>query len=161
MNALNDNDIRVLHEALDDEYHAWATYDQVISDFGEVAPFIHIRDAEGRHIEALLSLFRQFALPVPDNTWPGRVERYPSLLAACEAGVAAEIANAEMYDRLLAAVGRPEILEVLRRLQEASQQRHLPAFERCVERCVERGGAGGGPGRGGAGPGRRWRGGRA
>jgi len=58
MNELTDIEIRMLQEALDDEYHAWAIYDQVIADFGEVRPFINIRQAEARHIEALLGLVR-------------------------------------------------------------------------------------------------------
>jgi len=62
---------------------------------------------------------------------------------ACEAGVAAEIANDEMYDRLLGATQRPDILTVLRTLQEASQQRHLAAFQHCAQHS-----AGGGDGRG-------------
>lgn len=133
MDTLTEAEIRTLHEALDDEYHAWVTYDQVIHDFGEVPPFSNIREAEARHIEALCALYACYGLTVPDNTWPGRVDRYPSLQAACEAGVAAEIANAGMYDRLLTATERPDILTVLRNLQEASQQRHLPAFQRCVQ----------------------------
>ena len=90
MDRLTEHEIEALREALDDEYHAWATYDQVIADFGEVAPFVNIREAEARHIEALLFLYRAFALQVPENDWPGRVERYPSLQVACEAGVAAD-----------------------------------------------------------------------
>ena len=133
MTLLADPEIRALNEALDDEYHAWATYDQVIADFGEVPPFSNIREAEARHIEALCILFARYGLPVPGNPWTGKVERYASLQAACEAGVAAEIANAEMYLRLLLATQRPDILAVLRNLQEASQQRHLPAFQRCAK----------------------------
>lgn len=143
MDILSETEIRALHEALDDEYHAWSTYDQVIRDFGEVPPFGNIREAEARHIEALCTLYTRYGLTVPENSWPGRVERHPNLQAACEAGVAAEIANGEMYDRLLAATGRPDILTVLRNLQAASQQRHLPAFQRCAQS-----GAGGGCGRG-------------
>jgi hypothetical protein len=150
MSVLTDRETRVLMEALDDEYRAWATYDQVIADFGEIGPFINIREAEARHIEALCGLFARYALSVPANPWPGRVERYPSVQAACEAGVAAEIANAEMYDRLLAQTQRTDILTVLRNLQEASQRRHLTAFQRCVQR-----GAGGGRGRRGRGTGHR------
>ena len=158
MDRLTEHEIEALREALDDEYHAWATYDQVIADFGEVAPFVNIREAEARHIEALLFLYRAFGLQVPENDWPGRVERYPSLQAACEAGVAAEVANAGLYDRLLADPVRPEIAAVLQRLRQASQERHLPAFRRCAERP--------GPGPGATSecaPGRprRWRGGRA
>ena len=142
MNPLTDAEIQALNEALDDEQHAWATYDQVIADFGEVRPFINIRDAEARHIEALCTLFARYGLPVPENPWPGKVARYASLQAACEAGVAAEIANGEMYERLLGSTRRPDILAVLRNLQEASQQRHLAAFQRCTRRS-----AGGGAGR--------------
>ena len=142
MGNLSEAEIRALHEALDDEYRAWATYDEVIADFGAVPPFSNIREAEARHIEALCVLFARHGLPVPENPWPGRVERYASLQDACKAGVAAEIANGEMYNRLLRMTQREDILTVLRNLQEASQQRHLPAFQRCAQ------GAGGGVGRG-------------
>lgn len=133
MNELTITEIRALYEALDDEYHALATYDQVIADFGVTAPFDHIREAEARHIEALSELFVRYGLRVPENPWPGKVERYPSLQAACEAGVTAEIANAEIYERLLRATERQDILTVFRNLRDASQQRHLPALQRCIQ----------------------------
>jgi len=136
MNMLTETEIRALNEALDDEYRAWATYDQVIADFGDVPPFNNIRDAEARHTEALCALFARYGLPVPENPWPGKVERYASLQAACAAGVAAEITNGEMYARLLGTTQRPDILTVLRNLQEASQQRHLAAFQRCAQRLA-------------------------
>ncbi|HUH37118.1 MAG TPA: DUF2202 domain-containing protein [Spongiibacteraceae bacterium] len=132
MDTLTEAEIKALHEALDDEYMACSTYDQVIQDFGEVAPFSNIRDAERRHITSLLALYKRYGLPVPENTWSGRVDRYPSLLAACQAGVAAEIANGGMYERLLSVIEKPDIRRVLTHLQAASQQRHLPAFQRCV-----------------------------
>jgi len=118
----------------------------VIADFGEASPFSNIREAEARHIEALCTLFARYGLAVPENPWPGKVARYASVQAACEAGVAAEIANGEMYQRLLGSSLRPDIVTVLRNLQEASQQRHLPAFQRCARRS-----AGGSGGAGGAG----------
>ena len=146
MNPLTEAEILALNEALDDEHRAWATYDQVITDFGEVPPFNNIRAAEARHIDALRMLFGRYGLPVPENPWPGKVARYASPRAACEAGVAAEIANGEMYDRLLKATPRQDILTVLHNLQEASQQRHLPAFQRCAQ-DLGSGGHGRGAGR--------------
>jgi hypothetical protein len=134
MATLTDQEVQALHEALDDEYHAWTTYDQVIADFGEVRPFVNIREAEARHRDALCSLFARYDLPIPDNPWPGKIESYPTVRAACEAAVAAEIANAKMYDRLMAATDRPDVLAVLDKLRAASQERHLPAFQRCMER---------------------------
>jgi len=144
---LTDPEIRALNEALEDEYKAWATYDQVIADFGEIAPFSHIREAEGRHIAALSELFVRYGLPVPENPWPGRVPRFGSLTEACAAAVAGEVADAALYDRLLSATQRPDILGVFRRLQAASQGHHLPAFERCAQGLG--GGAGHRWGRGG------------
>ena len=145
---LTQQEIRALHEALDDEYRAWTTYDQVVADFGEVRPFSNIREAEARHIGALRAVFDAYALPVPANPWPGQVARYSSIQEACEAGVAAEVENAALYERLLAATRRPDILAVFRNLQEASQKRHLEAFRRCASR-----GAGAGRGCGGRGGG--------
>ncbi len=134
MSLLNESEIKALHEALDDEYRAFATYEQVIADFGEVRPFTNIRNAEARHIDALYRLFTHYQLPIPKNDWVGKVERYSSVYDACRDAVASEISNGQMYDRLLTATRRPDILAVLRNLQAASQQRHLPAFRRCYER---------------------------
>ncbi len=134
MTNLSPEAAAALREALDDEQKAWAIYNQVLRDFGEVAPFVHIREAEARHQQALEALFRLHGLPVPENPWPGRVPRYASLEEACLAGVQAEVDNVTLYDRLLASTSRPEILAVYRNLQEASQQRHLEAFRRCADR---------------------------
>lgn len=148
MTSLTDTEIRALHEALDDEYKAWTTYDQVMDDFGAVLPFRAIREAEARHIEALRTLLERHGLTVPENPWPGRVPRFASLTEACAAAVEAEVANAALYERLLAATERADILGVFRRLQAASQERHLRAFERCARRFAYGGGLGWGRGAG-------------
>lgn len=120
--------------ALDDEYQARATYAQVIADFGDVRPFSNIVEAEDRHARALIGLFDRYGIPVPPDTWPVRAPHYGSIREACEAGVAAEIANAGLYDELLSGTERADIREVYENLREASQERHLPAFRRCAER---------------------------
>lgn len=150
-----------LDEALDDEYRSRATYRAVLEAFGPVRPFVNIVEAEQRHIDALLRQYERLALPVPADPWGGRIDAPADLEAACRAGVEAELANAELYDRLLTMTEDPQVRHVFGNLQRASQERHLPAFQR----CSERGGAGGGgpgPGRGGGrgggrGPGRRGR----
>jgi hypothetical protein len=142
LSVLNDVERQALRDALDDEYGAWATYDQVIRDFGPERPFINIREAEARHIEALRTLFQRYELEMPENTWPGQVPRFASMRDACEAGLEAEVANAALYGRLMRSTSRQDVLEVFGNLQRASQ-RHLPAFRRCATR-----GAGRGPGRG-------------
>jgi hypothetical protein len=124
MTTLSEAEVRALHEALDDEYRAWATYDQVIRDFGLQRPFSNIRDAEARHIAALQELFTRYGLEMPGNPWPGRVPRYASLREACEAGVEAEVENGSLYARLLRSTERQDILTVFGNLQRASQERH-------------------------------------
>lgn len=122
-----------LREALDDEYRAWAICDRVVRDFGPERPFVNIRAAEARHIEALRTLFRRYGLAVPESAWPGRVPRYANLREACAAGVEAATENGALYARLLRSSRRPDILAVFRNLQRASE-RHLPAFRRCLGR---------------------------
>jgi hypothetical protein len=134
MGTLSAKEVDGLLKALDDEYKAWATYDGVIRDFGEIRPFINIRGAEGRHIDALVALFRAYELTPPANSWPGNVERFDSVRSACAAAVQGEIDNAGLYERLLQSTDRPDIQRVYRNLMDASQKRHLPAFQRCMER---------------------------
>ena len=125
----------VLIEAINDEYKARATYRLVIKKFGEIRPFINIVEAEGRHIEALLPLFANYGVAVPEDNWDSRIETPLSILDACRIGVEAEIENAEMYNRLLeSTIDYPDVQDVLMQLQRASRENHLPAFQRCVER---------------------------
>jgi len=136
--------IDALREALEDEYRACATYRKVIEAFGPVHPFVNIVEAEDRHARALLALFEKFGIEPPQDTWPERVAAPTTLTEACRAGMEAEIENEAMYERLLAQITDPAVLSVMRRLQRASQERHLPAFRSCLERTTqERGSTGG------------------
>jgi hypothetical protein len=132
--ALTDAERAGLLATLDDEHRALATYDAVLRDFGDVLPFRNIRRSEARHIAALETLCRRHGVAIPDNPWHGRTERHGSLAEACAAGVAAELANAALYERLFASTKRLDLLRVYRHLAAASQQRHLPAFRRCMAR---------------------------
>lgn len=139
MQVLSENEKQALREALDDEYRAWATYDQVIHDLGPERPFINIREAEARLIDALRTLFQHYDLEVPENPWPGRVPRFASTREACEAGIEAEVENDALFDRLMGSTSREDILAVFRNLKRASQERHLPAFRRCATRGMGHG----------------------
>lgn len=125
----------VLIEAINDEYKARAIYNLVISKYGEIRPFINIVEAEGRHIEALLPLFKKYGIAIPEDTWDSRIQAPDSIIDACRDGVQAEIENAEMYNRLIDATkDYSDVQQVLMQLQRASAENHLPAFKRCVER---------------------------
>jgi hypothetical protein len=132
---MSENLSNALIEAINDEYKSRAAYKAVIGKFGEIRPFINIVEAEGRHVEALLPLFAKYNVVIPKDDWDSRIETPISILDACRLGVKDEIENAEMYDRLLTlTIDYPDVQEVLKKLQRASTENHLPAFQRCVER---------------------------
>ncbi|MGI0480392.1 ferritin-like domain-containing protein [Geminocystis sp. CENA526] len=124
-----------LNEAIQDEYKACETYQVVMEKFGYVRPFSNIIESEKRHIQALIRLFRKYQIPIPINTWGGKISAPKSLQEACEEGVKAEIENGEMYDRLLNLTREySDVQRVFLNLQRASQQSHLPAFMRGAQK---------------------------
>lgn len=145
-------DADALLMALDDEYKAEATYAAVIDKFGEIRPFINIIEAERRHAERAKAEMDRLGISYDAaNPYLGKLTAPQSVLAACEQGVAAEIENIALYDRILPAVEDESVRATLTELQRASRERHLPAFERCVARGGEQGrgsGLGQGPGQG-------------
>jgi hypothetical protein len=129
---LTEDEVEALLIALDDEYRAWAVYEQVISDLGAARPFPNIQRAEENHIAALTSLLERYGVSVPENEWIGNVPSYDTLGDACATGLQAETDNAALYDQLFSMVDNVEILRVFTALQQASETKHLPAFERCA-----------------------------
>jgi len=122
-----------LRAAIDDEYKAQAVYDSVMDEIGEERPFSRIIIAEGSHISALASLFDKYEIAVPADPY-GSLDVADNKADNCAIGVQAEIDNAALYrDNLLPAVKDfPDITSVFTKLMDASQDKHLPAFERCA-----------------------------
>lgn len=134
LNVFAFDNVKALKMALDDEYKAFATYQQVIKDFGEIRPFINIINSEQRHINTLKPFFKKYKVEAPSNNYLGNIERYESVQQACEAGVQAEIDNVALYDRIYALTDDQNLIDVFKNLQWASQERHLRAFKRCANR---------------------------
>ncbi len=124
---------QALNMAIEDEYKALSTYEAVLAKYGQVRPFSIIKGAEEQHIASLKALFDKYGLNVPTNTWRNSVTVPISVKQACQIGADAEIANAALYrEKLLPAVTEYEdITAVFTKLMNASQQKHLSAFERC------------------------------
>ncbi|GJL70554.1 MAG: hypothetical protein NPIRA06_31890 [Nitrospirales bacterium] len=137
---LDDNTKKMILDALIDEYKSRAFYRLVINTFGEVRPFINIVEAEETHARALENLCGHFSIPLPKDDWEGKLEPPSSVLEACQAGIQGEQDNIAMYDRFLRQTKVPEVLTLFQRLQAASRQHHLPAFERCAARGGKTGG---------------------
>ena len=122
-----------LNEAIIDEYKALSTYEAVIAKLGAVRPFSMIKGAEEQHIASLKAIYDKYGLAVPANTWTNKISSPATLKEACQTGVEAEIANAKLYrDELLPEVADYEdITAVFTNLMNASEQKHLAAFEKC------------------------------
>jgi len=118
------------------EYAAYATYDAILNEYGNVNPYANIMAAEAKHIDALKQILDQYGVAYPgENPYLGMIEAPESLAAAAQAGVDAEIANVALYEEQLEGVGDyPDIVSVFLNLQAASQEQHLPAFERAAAR---------------------------
>lgn len=122
-----------LDEAINDEFKALSVYEAVIAKFGATRPFSMIKGAEEQHIASLKAIYDKYGLEVPSNDWPAKITAPATLQAACQTGVEAEIANAALYrEQLLPVVTEYEdITLVFENLMNASELKHLPAFEKC------------------------------
>jgi len=100
--AVSPQDAKALNDALDDEYLAEATYQAVLDKYPGARPFINIIEAERRHAERAKAEMDRLGINYEaENRHLGKIKAPASLLEACEQGVAAEIANIALYDRLL------------------------------------------------------------
>jgi len=129
---LSDEVIAAMTAGLMDEYHAYATYGGVIEQFGAVAPFVNIQNAEAQHIAAWELLFNRYDVLIPAA--PAiEVPTFASLSDACQAAADAEIANFGLYDEMLVTLADyPDMVQVVTSLRNASEFQHLPAFEQCA-----------------------------
>ena len=125
--------IDALYAGLADEHNAYNIYQAVIDQFGAVRPFTNIQQAEATHIAALEFLLERYNLAVPETAPLVEVPQFASLADACAAAVVAETANFGLYDSWIATVQNyPDMVQVFTSLRDASEFRHLPAFERCA-----------------------------
>jgi hypothetical protein len=119
-----------LLRAIEEEYTARALYESVITDFGDVVPFNEIVLSETQHATVLIRQANKYGLDVPVYTsidFPA----FATIEEACQAGVDAEIADAALYDELMAETTRTDLIRVYTNLQSASLTSHLPQFEAC------------------------------
>lgn len=132
--ALTEAEKTALNGAIEDEYKARATYNKILDTFGEVMPFAHIVNAEGRHVEALAYLHTRYGVAIPEDTWAEKIPTYATLKEAAEASVQAEVDNGALYDALMKDVTNVELTNVFKALQFATMEHHLPAFQRLLDR---------------------------
>ena len=127
---------QIILEALmgpEGEYAAAASYLAVLEEFGQVEPYATIYEAELRHADALVNQLERIGAEVPENPYIGQIAAPADLQAAAQAWAEGEVANIELYDKLLALTDDPQLVKVLNNLRSASLDSHLPAFEEAAE----------------------------
>lgn len=80
----------------------------------------------------MIPFFAKYGEPIPSNPYLGMITGYDSFKEACLAGVNAEIENVALYDKIYSMTNDLELIAVFNNLQSASQNKHLPAFNRCA-----------------------------
>ena len=128
---LDQAEIEALDRAIAEEYGALNTYKAAIAELGNVYPFSQIVRAEQQHVNALSRLFTKYGLAIPANPGLTTTPNLSTLTDACQVGVDAEIADADLYDDLLKVTDNTDLIQVFKNLQRASLNAHLPAFETC------------------------------
>lgn len=119
-----------LIKAIWEEYNAMQTYLAVVDQFGPEVPFVQIARSEESHLNALLRQADKYGVVVPELT-PSEAPILASFEDACALGAAAEIADADLYDEIMAYTTHSDLIQVYTRLQTASLESHLPQFELC------------------------------
>jgi hypothetical protein len=122
----------ILAEFLIDEHKALATYEAIMADFGEVAPFSMVARAERQHIAALERVFTRYSVDLP--LIPAfDIPSFGSIEEAAAAAAQAEIDNASLYDRLVGGIDNADVVRVATNLRDASLNQHLPAFQSAAD----------------------------
>jgi len=128
---LSDAEIEGLVRAIEEEFGAQALYQSVLDKFGNVSPFNDIVLSEARHASALINQAQKYGIPVPEFPSIEGLSAFETVDEACQAGVDAEIADAELYDELMSFTTNSALIRVYTNLQKATLDSHLPAFEDC------------------------------
>jgi hypothetical protein len=131
LSPLSAEEAEALQEAILEEYGAMNLYQSVIDQCGSVYPFNQIVRSEQQHANVLIRQAEKYGVEVPANPGISEAPVFETLADACQAGVNAEIADAELYDVLELVTVHTDLLRVYENLQSASLNNHLPAFQTC------------------------------
>jgi hypothetical protein len=127
----SDAEIEGLVRAIEEEFGAQALYQSMLDKFGNVTPFNDIVLSEARHASVLINQAQKYGIPVPEIPSSEGLPAIETVAEACQAGVDAEIADAELYDELMSFTTNSALIQVYTNLQKAPLDSHLPAFEDC------------------------------
>ncbi|MAS36515.1 MAG: hypothetical protein CL610_21100 [Anaerolineaceae bacterium] len=124
--------VAAMTDGINDERMALVVYDAIIEQFGEIRPFVNIREAEARHLASWEFMFARYGLELPAEPTVD-IPAFTSVAEACQIAVDAEITNAGLYDNMIVTFADyPDLLQVATALRNASEYSHLPALQNCA-----------------------------
>lgn len=115
------------------EYAAFAMYTAVIDKYGQVEPYVSVRDAEQKHIDALIRQLTNYGISVPQNPYLDDAIAPADLQTAATAWATGEVENVALYDELLSHATDSNLIRVFTNLRRASLEMHLPLFEAAAQ----------------------------
>lgn len=126
--------VDLIVEGWEDAQQAHAVYESIITSLGESPEarlFMRIQRAKTRHIAAWEFLFERYSVEVPDVP-EFELPSVSNLEEACSVATETEATSVAQYDTILESLqDYPDIYQVTLALRNASEFRHLPAFENC------------------------------
>lgn len=131
LTPLSGEETEALQSAILEEYGALNLYESVMEQLGDVYPFNQIALAEQQHVNALVLQAEKYGVTVPQNPGLEVSTVFTTLQEACQMGVEAEVADAELYNALISVTTHTDLLRVYSNLQTASLENHLPVFQIC------------------------------
>ena len=116
--------------AIDEEYKARALYEYMIEQFGTESPFVEIAASEAKHARVLLRQADKYGVAYP--VYDPSIYEFPAFSntdEAYQAGIDAEVADAELYDMLFTVTTHSDLIRVYTNLKTASLENHLVAYQ--------------------------------
>jgi hypothetical protein len=130
--TLDGDDLDNLLLALGRQYYGLAVCDRAVHDLGARQALDQQRHRQRRQVAATAALFRSYNLEVPANPYDGRVGPFADLESACEAGLRSALGDAELFERLAASTGRPDLAGLYAAAATNARERAIPAFRDCA-----------------------------
>lgn len=116
-----------------DERRAHARYEQVLEQFGRVAPFQSMVGTQNDRVAALLQIYRKYpAFPPSESALVGDREPFGSLAGACLVAAQHEQATVDRYSRALALRPPSGVDKVLKRNRALTLSGEVAAAKRCM-----------------------------
>ncbi len=124
----------MLEYAIQDEFAARHEYELIISEYGEISPFVSIMAAEESHIASLETVYNNNGYVIPQDESDTRVVLPASVTEALETGVQAEVNNIALYEAFLETEDLPDDIRSVFEMLKAGSESHLESFLQALQR---------------------------